>query len=169
MKALRLIIPGRSFVIKEQGIIQEIKRHKATVRIQQTSACAQCQSRASCDVSKRDMLIEVSNDLHAKEGDCVEISVPEGTVLKLSLLIYIMPIVALIFGAFLGAAIAPPLQVNATAASILGGGCSMGMVYVVLRQLNKKAESSNRYFPQMIRIVASAEPFSKPPVKGLPL
>jgi sigma-E factor negative regulatory protein RseC len=159
MKALFSILSlGDHLLIKEQGIIQEIKRHKAIVRIQQTSACAHCQSRASCDVSKRDMLIEVSNDLLAKEGDWVEISVPEGTVLKLSLFIYIMPIMALLLGAFLGAAVAPLLQLNSTVTSILGGGCCLGIAYFVLRKLNKKAESSKRYFPQMIRILPGATP-----------
>jgi sigma-E factor negative regulatory protein RseC len=159
MKALISgVYPGDHVLIKEQGIIQEIKRHKAVVRVQQTSACAHCQSRASCDVSKRDMLIEVSNDLHAKEGDYVEISVPEGTVLKLSLFVYIMPIMALFLGAFLGAAVALPLQMDSTVASILGGGCCMGIVYLVLRKLNKKAESTRRYFPHMIRILPSTAP-----------
>lgn len=144
-------------MIKEQGIIKDIKHEKAMVRVQQTSACAQCKSRGSCDVSKREMLIEVKNDLQAKEGDLVEVSVPEGTVVKLSFLVYIMPIIALIIGAFLGAAIAESSQTNPTLTSIFGGGLCMGIAYYVLRKFNKRAESHKKYFPRMIRIVSNVD------------
>ena len=145
-------------MIKEQGIIQEIKRRKAIVRIQQTSACAHCRSKDSCDVSKRDMLVEVSNDLQAKEGDYVEISVPEGTVLKLSFLVYIIPVIALLIGAFAGAAVAQPLHIDSALASVLGSGLFMGVSFIVLKRLNTNAESSGKYYPRMIRIVNSARP-----------
>lgn len=101
------------------------------------------------------MLVEVSNDLQAKEGDCVEISVPEGTVLKLSFLIYIMPIIALITGAFTGAAVAQPLHMDSTLASVLASGLFTGVTFIVLKKLDKKAESSGKYYPKMIRILIS--------------
>ncbi len=143
-------------MVKEQGIIKQIKGKKAVIRIQQTSACAHCRSKASCDVSKREMFIEVANNLGAKEGDLVELSVPEGTVLKLSFLIYIMPIIALIIGALGGWAVAESFKTDTTFASILGAGLCVGLSFYGLRKLNKKAESEEKYFPRMIRILPNA-------------
>ncbi len=64
------------------------------------------------------MLVEVSNDLQAKVGDLVEISIPEGTVLKLSVFVYLFPVIALIIGAFLGEFIANFLQSRSQVAPI---------------------------------------------------
>ena len=140
-------------MIKEQGIIQKIKRDKAVIRIQQTSACAHCKSRGSCDVTNREMLVEVINDLQAKEGDLVELSVPEGTVLKLSLLVYFLPIIALFIGAFAGAAVAESLRVDTTLASILGGVLCMGIAFYGLRRFERAKRSGDKYYPRMTRIL----------------
>ena len=138
-------------MIKEQGVIQEIKSDKAVVRIQKTSACASCKTRDSCNVSNREMLIEVKNNLQAKEGDLVELSVPEGTVLKLSLLVYFMPIIALMVGAFAGNLIAEYIRVDSTLASIIGGGLCMAIAFCALIKLNRSAGSGSEYQPRMIR------------------
>lgn len=106
------------------------------------------------------MLVEISNDLQAKEGDCVEISMPEGTVLKLSFLVYIIPVMALIIGAFTGAALAQPLHIDSALASVLGSGLFMGVSFVALKRFNKKAESSGKYYPRMIRILNNAHPIN---------
>lgn len=143
-------------MVKEQGIIKKIKGKKVVIRVQQTSACTHCKSKGSCDVSKREMLIDVDNNLGAKEGDLVELSVPEGAVLKLSFLIYIMPIIALIIGAFAGWVIAESLKTDTTFASIVGGGLCIGLSFYVLKKINKKAEYEEKYFPRMIRILPSA-------------
>jgi len=87
-------------MVSEQGITEKVTDRKATVRVRKSPTCAHCGSRTSCDISDRDMLVEVSNDLQAKVGDYVEISVPEGTLLKLSVLVYLFPIIALMTGAF---------------------------------------------------------------------
>ena len=92
----------------EKGIIEKISHSDAVVRIQKSSACAHCESRGACQVSEgKAMLIEVANDLQAKVNDHVEISVPEGSLLKLSFLVYFVPILALIAGALGGSVLAP--------------------------------------------------------------
>ena len=62
-------------MIIEEGVIEKTSHGKALVRIQKSAGCATCNSRDSCDVvSKKEMLIEVTNDFQAKLGDHVEIS-----------------------------------------------------------------------------------------------
>ncbi|MFC1534829.1 SoxR reducing system RseC family protein [Thermodesulfobacteriota bacterium] len=144
-------------MIKEQGMIEKVIDQKAVVRVQKTSACAQCKTRGSCSITNRDILIEVSNDLQAGVGDHVEISVPEGTMLKLAAIVYILPIIALISGAFLGGFLAKPLQTDPTWASILGGGLVMGIAFYGLKRFEKvKRSGENGYYPRMTRIKVSA-------------
>lgn len=141
----------------EQGIVEKASKRKAMVRIQKSSACATCSSKDSCDVSSdKKIVIEVANDLQAKTGDRVELSMPESSLLKLSLLVYLLPVVALIAGACLGAELAPVLNMDTTLASVIFGASAMAMVYCVLRWLDGISNFREKYYPRMTRILASA-------------
>ena len=141
-------------MVSEKGVVQEILNQKAMVRIQRSASCATCDSRGTCGVmSGKEMVIEVANDLQAKVGDQVEISMPTGTVLKLSLLIYFVPIVALLIGAIAGRAWSRYLHVQSTVASIIGGGLAVGLAFYVLKRLNRAAMIKAKYQPSMTRIL----------------
>lgn len=140
-------------LIKEQGKIEEIRKQTALVRIQKRSACAHCESKGSCSISKRDMLIEVPNDLQAGVGDQVEVSVPEGTLLKLSALIYLLPVLLLLIGAFLGTLLGDALQMNSSLTAIILGGGFMGISFYGLILFDRKKRKGNKYYPRMTRIL----------------
>ena len=74
-------------MISEQGIVEKIHKNTATIKVMKSSACKHCSSKESCGVADSNMMVEVVNSLHAKEGDQVEVSVPEGTFIKLSLMV----------------------------------------------------------------------------------
>jgi sigma-E factor negative regulatory protein RseC len=143
----------------EQGIVEKASKRKAIVHIQKSTACATCDSKDSCGVSSdKKIVIEVVNDLQAKIGDRVELSMPESSLLKLSLLVYLLPVVALIAGACLGAELAPVLNMDTTLASVIFGGSAMAMVYCVLRWLDGISNFREKYYPRMTRILISAHP-----------
>ena len=101
----------------EEGIIEKAFENKAVVRIQRNSACAHCQTKGACEMlSDKEMRIEVSNRLHAKDGDRVEISIPTRSLLKMSLFVYFLPIVALVIGAVLGGEFAEVFRLTPTTA-----------------------------------------------------
>jgi sigma-E factor negative regulatory protein RseC len=142
-------------LLSEQGIIEKVTDQKATVRVRRSPACANCSSKISCDISNRDMLVEVFNDLQAKVGDRVEISIPEGTVLKMSVFVYLFPIIALIIGAFLGGFIASSLQSKSSWPAILLGMIFFGLAFCVLKIFERKKMSGGDYNPKMTHIVAN--------------
>lgn len=142
-------------MISEQGIIEEISNQKAIVRIRKSGACAHCSSKGSCSISDRDMLVEVQNNLQAKKGDTVELSVPEGTLLKLSALVYLMPIIALMFGAFIGSYLSIYLNSDQSITAIITGGIFCGISFLGLKIFERSKRSDNKYFPQMTRILKS--------------
>ena len=147
-------------MITEQGIIDNISGRTATVQIQKSSACSSCESRDSCDVhGGKPMEIEVNNRLQAAEGDQVEVSVPSGTFLLVSLYVYFIPVVALIGGAYVGGTLlAPRLGLNATACSIVFGFLAMGVTFILLRRLDKTPLANRKYRPRMTRIVTRVQP-----------
>ncbi len=142
-------------MLSEQGIIEKVTDQKATVRVRRSSDCAHCSSRISCDISNSDMLVEVSNDLQAKVGDLVEISIPEGTVLKLSVFVYLFPVIALMIGAFLGEFIADFLQSRSSWPAIFLGMIFFGLAFCVLKIFERKKMSGGAYNPKMTHIVAN--------------
>ena len=141
-------------MITEQGIIEEVSGQKALVRIKQSSACATCESRGDCElVSGKSMVVEVANDLEGGEGDHVELSVPSGAFLKLSLLVYILPVVALIAGAFAGGAFAGVLHVPLSVASVIGGFLAMGITFYALKRLDRSLRARSEFRIRMTRVI----------------
>ena len=145
-------------LVSEQGIIEKVTDQKATVRVRRSPACAHCSSRISCEISNRDMLVEISNDLKAKAGDLVEISIPEGIVLKMSVFVYLFPIIALMTGAFLGEFIANSLQSKSSWPAILLGIIFFALAFCVLKVFERKKMSGGDYTPKMTAIVANVSP-----------
>ena len=143
----------------EEGIIEKTSKRKAMVRIARSAACATCNSKDSCGVSSdKKIVIEVTNDLQADVGDRVEISMPESSLLKLSLLVYLLPVVALIAGAFLGAELAAVLNMDSTLSSVIVGCSAMAIVFGVLKWLDGISNFKEKYYPRMTRILISAHP-----------
>jgi sigma-E factor negative regulatory protein RseC len=138
----------------EKGVIQEILHQNALVRIEKNSACSSCESRGACRaLSDKEMLIEVPNDLQAQVGDHVEISVPEGSLLKLSLLVYLLPVGALILGASIGGVWAQSFHAGAALIPILCGFFAMAVTFYVLKRLDRDAQAKGKYQPRMKRIL----------------
>ncbi len=145
-------------MVTEEGIIEKISHSNAVVRIQRSSACSHCESRDSCQVIEgKIMLIEVANDLQAKVNDHVEISMPTGSLFKLSLLVYFIPILALVVGACAGAEWAQSFNMQPTMASIICGAFAMGIAFCVLKWLDLHAQAMGKYQPRMTRILLSAD------------
>jgi len=145
-------------MITEQGIIETVSGLRAMVRVEKSSACASCQSRESChEASGKDMIIEVANDLGAREGDRIEISIPGGSFLILSLLVYLLPVAALIAGAVLGGAFAGALHMNGTVASIVGGCLGIGVTFYGLKRLDRSTRGQKEFRPRMTRILRRSE------------
>jgi len=146
-------------MITEQGIIERLSGSKAVVRIQKSSACAACQSRGSCmEASGGDMVVEIPNELGAEEGDFVEVSIPTGSFLTLSLLVYLFPVAALIFGAVAGGGLAQAIQMNGTVLSIAGGVIGIGIAFYVLKRFDRSARAQKDFQPRMTRILRRLEP-----------
>jgi sigma-E factor negative regulatory protein RseC len=143
-------------MVSELGIVQEIKKRYAVIKVQRSAACDKCSSNGSCERTSNDVFVEVDNDMNAKEGDLVELSMPEGALLKISFLVYFLPIISLLLGAFLGKALADSLKTSPTALSVSGGLLFMGIEFYYLIRRSKSAKYRDRYRPRITRILPSS-------------
>jgi len=142
-------------MITEEGIVEKSNSDRVLVRVARTEACAHCQTRGACQMfSRKEMRVEVLNDLGAKEGDRVKISVPTGSFLKLSMIVYLLPVAALIGGAYAGT-----LWGADGALPVLFGALAMGLTFPILRRYNRSALSpSSTFQPRLTKIVSSDVP-----------
>jgi len=144
-------------MISEQGIVEKVTKTSAHVKVVKTSACNHCNSKDSCNVSERNMVIEVKNSLNAKKGDLVEVSVPEGTFMILSLMIYIFPVVALMAGAFLGNFLSTLLNTDPSLTAIITGALFLIASFIVLKMIDRRKNTRDKYLPRMTRIVSCGQ------------
>lgn len=140
----------------ERGIVVDLVGPKARVRVQKTSSCASCESRHSCHImNDRNMIVEVHNTLKAKAGDTVEISIPVRSLLKVSLIVYIIPIVALFAGALVGRTWGKSFGGEADVFAIVGGLLAMGVAFFLLKWFDRRQNRRSEYQPQLTRIISS--------------
>jgi sigma-E factor negative regulatory protein RseC len=142
----------------EKGIIEKTDNEKAFVRVQKNSACAHCESRGMCQIdNEKEMVVEVENNLGGGPGDQVEIMVPTGSFIKISLMVYMLPVLAFMFGAFMGDNLAGKLSLNPSLAAILGGTGLMVILFYLLKRLDKVIGSKKRYRPRLTRIISNSK------------
>jgi len=92
--------------MKEIGRVSKIiKEGLAEVEFKAGSACAKC-GRCSMGVSG-EMFIEAENKMGAKVGDMIEVEILPSSLLASSFLIYIVPIIFLVVGYFVGVSVHP--------------------------------------------------------------
>jgi sigma-E factor negative regulatory protein RseC len=143
-------------VTKEKGIIEEVVGNTAMIRVMKTGACAGCTEKDACHMrigGNKPMIIDVENDLGATAGDWVEISMPAQNVMKLSFIVYFLPVLAFILAAAIGAELGPLLHLTPDVGSIAFGGATLLVSFLLLKRLNKNVRKNSQYYPRMTRIV----------------
>jgi len=138
----------------ERGIIEKADKEKAVVRVQKHSACSHCESRGMCHTENEgEMVIEVENMIGAVPGDRVEITVPTGSFMKITIMVYMLPVLAFLLGAFLGDSLGRKISLNPSLTAIIGGIGLMVIFFYLLKRLDKTIGNKERYKPRMTRIL----------------
>ena len=138
----------------EKGVVVRINADSAWVKTSKSAACEGCSARGACHShgSNDEMEVKAINDVGAKVGDRIILSMEAGPLLKASFLLYMFPILLLIIGAVIGQETASYLDFNPSGSSAVVGfsffAASLLIVKIKANQLAKK----NEYRPRIIRI-----------------
>ncbi len=119
--------------MREQGIIISTKGEQATIEINRGAKCGGCRACHTFGESK--MRLEARNALNARVGDAVEVEVQPGNVIKNSLLIFILPLLMMGVGYFVGLNFAAGTDESA---GILGAFAALFLSLLFLRILEKR-------------------------------
>ena len=84
----------------EKGTVKEILNNGlARVYFKAGGECAKC---GACIIKGSEAYIDALNEVKAKVGDTVKVEIPPGNVLKAVSLLFILPIICLLAGYFVG-------------------------------------------------------------------
>jgi sigma-E factor negative regulatory protein RseC len=130
--------------MQEIGIVKSIEGSTARVMIsREGSPCENC-TQDTCTIPEKGIETEAINIAGAKVGQKVKVAMTSYTYYKGALLIYVLPVVALIGGAILGNIYLPAhVNVNDTdLLAVLGGFSafivSLLVVKIIISKINKK-------------------------------
>ena len=99
------------------------------------------------------MEVEAINEARARPGDHVLLALEDQSLVKLSFLVYMFPILALIAGAALGQKVAPILSANPELTSFGLAAIFFGLAFVLVRIKDKKLEQTGAVIPKVARII----------------
>jgi sigma-E factor negative regulatory protein RseC len=140
----------------EEGIITKIEGPYALVKVVRSSACAHCPSVGSCHIeSDRPMLVKAVNTVQAGTGQRVKLFLAPGSNLAASFLLYLVPLLGLLFGAIIGKLLIAPLFPHISSELIAGGFgfISMAAVFLGIRMYDRRQRGRQRFIPEVIQIV----------------
>ncbi|MEG1547165.1 MAG: SoxR reducing system RseC family protein [Clostridia bacterium] len=134
--------------MKQTGKVIETRGEIAIVRFCRSDACGHCN--ACFAIGSREADIEIENVLGAAAGDTVVIELHGGSVLRASLLMYGIPIVALICGVVLG-------SIWGDLYAALGGVLFAAGTFFIFRGLEPRLSRMGTFKPRMTELVQGGE------------
>lgn len=136
----------------EKGEVISVSNGTALVKTSRTEACKACASRKSCQTSGQEMEVEAINLADAREGDTVIMSLQTSSLLKISFLLYILPVILLIVGAVAGGRVGAAYGVNESAAAAAGGFLLFIIAFIFIVRKGNRMARKDDYRPKIIRV-----------------
>ncbi|MEN8264256.1 MAG: SoxR reducing system RseC family protein [Nitrospirota bacterium] len=135
--------------MNETGIVTNINGTMAIVKVSKRNSCCESCEKEICDISEDGIETEAINMAGAKIGQKVKLVMKSYTFVKGAILIYIVPILALIAGSILGKTYLPGYftGTDSDLLAAIGGFllffASLIVVKLILSRMEKKTESKS--------------------------
>ena len=140
------------------GLVIAVEESEAIISTSKRGICADCVERGSC--SGEAMFAEgaaeevrAKNSLGAKPGDLVEFDLPGNLEIKLSLVIWFLPLIGLTAGAFVGSGLSQSLQIERDSASLIFALAGLLLFFLPAFIFNRRASSKSIITPIITRVV----------------
>ncbi len=139
----------------EIGRVIKIKNNEALVRIDRKSACSGC---GVCAFKPSDLYIDIplQNTLNAKTGDRVEVDITSGSVAKMSVTAYLLPLIFSVLLLVVGVISTFPEWV-----SILMFFVGLVIGFFIVATIDKRVYRRKDNMPKMINILTEESSSSK--------
>ena len=142
--------------MEEIGRIIQVVGDRARIGIKRTATCDKCEAKGCClAVTPQEMVIEARNEVGAKEGEMVKISLESKDTLAAGAIVYLFPLLSFFLGFGIGALIAKILGLGgAEALGILTAFGFLIISYVMIsRFYGEGSKSAERFTPVIKEII----------------
>lgn len=138
----------------EVGRIVEISGERAKVSLPRKEGCAGC-GKCSFAAGGGSMVLEADNDAGGRVGDEVEVNLPFRDPLRASLLIFGLPLLALLVGAIAGYRIFQSFGADPDFGALLIGAVGLGAIFAWVRSRERKRSSTGDGRVAVVRVIRS--------------
>ncbi|MHC4945379.1 MAG: SoxR reducing system RseC family protein, partial [Planctomycetota bacterium] len=119
------------------GHVIDAKGDRARITTSRRGVCEECNERSTCAFDMalgKDKPVEVValNPIGARPGDFVEFDLPGHTELKVSLLVWVVPLAGLIAGAVLGSNVHGAFGLSQDLGTLLGSFAGLAAAFLIL-------------------------------------
>lgn len=141
-------------MIEERGQVMAVEGERVRVAVERQSACGSCKARAACGQGLMQALragrcheVEALCHLPVQIGDQVVLGVAESWAVRSALLVYLLPLLALLGGALIAYALG-----LSEGWSILAALAGFVVVIMSLRRYNLALERNDRALPVVLSV-----------------
>ncbi|MEE9343012.1 MAG: SoxR reducing system RseC family protein [Gammaproteobacteria bacterium] len=145
-------------MLEEKAQVVRVENNRTWVKTQRESSCSSCAVNKGCGTSvlskvigARQTEIEVLTNDNYKLGDHVVIGIDESALVKGSLAVYLLPLLTLFIGAFVGNWMANiGLTVNSDLSAIVCGAVGFMSGLFWLKRFTRRIQSDKTYQPVIL-------------------
>lgn len=139
----------------EEGIVLKTDSTTAWVTTTKSGACESCSAKSSCSVlgGGKDMEVKAINTAGAKTGQRVVLSFETSPLLKATFLLYVVPVLFLLVGAFIGDKMSPHFDIDSSILSAISGFLFFGLAILFVIFKGNRLAKKDKYRPKVIRII----------------
>lgn len=140
----------------EEGTITRVTGDKAWVLVKRSEMCECCSSRGICHTlgGGKNMEAEAVNTAGGRVGDRVRIKISTGSLWKISLLFYMIPVLALVLGALVGLMVANQLRSDPELMSALLAIVFAGLSLLAIKWIARTMQHKREYIPEVDKIIS---------------
>jgi sigma-E factor negative regulatory protein RseC len=137
------------------GVVRSVNGRMAKVFMEVGAGCCDHCEKEACDIDARGVETEAVNSIDAKVGQKVRVDMQTFTYLKGVMVLYVLPVLALLFGAIAGR-VYLPAYFHGTGPDILsaaGGFLSFLASLVLVKLLSGRMEKKTEHKPVIQSII----------------
>ena len=140
----------------EEGIVKKIDGNTASVLVKRSEMCCGCASQSTCKSlgGGKDMMADAINDIDAKEGDRVLLNINSGSALKLTFIVYMLPVIMLVTGAISGIKLGDRTSLDPELLAVILGLGAFILSFIGIIFFGRKQKNNKDYMPVLVKVVS---------------
>ena len=139
----------------EEGTITKVVEDKAWVKVRRSAMCDVCNCKSACSIigTSEIMEAEALNTANGKEGDRVLVKIPSKSIWKISFILYMVPVIFLISGIFIGMKLANNFSLEPELGALILGVIGCIFSYFLIKLFAKQVRKNKEYTPEVVKII----------------